>query len=1142
MSYTKPGTEIYLQYTETLSLSPPDLYACIIGPRYDFYLYTTDKSTISLGAYDNSVDTAYSYPGLAVGNVVDQTGVDIYFDDLQARYFSKATGAGTYEFKAVAGTGNANKVTTNGTQLVFKSYTNSAGTSYARSAIFGTRDVQIGDYAYLFATVGTLQETLAQVTGFVNDTIPAVTLAASASATNHGTQVTAVAAAAAAVGNINANITGTSAAGTYPASYPIILAGGNDAVDDTYTITIDSSGLPPCFGNQTTTTTPFTGPGVGNTGACDNIEFRINPATYESAPQYEEITFAVTISALPNTVGTTAITMTYTNSDGSISGTVVLAGAGGYTGGWNVVDAALEGLEIRFAVGSVLTMGNSWSLIYGEGKSRNVRIMSTTDVLGDRLGMEFGFNATAGYSGTIGDIYTVTCTATAGAPGTAIVDWVAVNGGTSGTVTTSVAGTATAIGTDGLEIIFNQNLVAADTWEFAVEASDAYITATTASLVDTSTTRFPGYGIAMAVGVLGSTITYTAAYLLSPVMTATDYWTYTVNAAVTAEAGTSAGTYIGDDDTTYKVEVTTGGIWGTAQFTAYDVTNGVDPGCGIPIVVSASATAIDVGSYGVTIAFTAAAQAGLIDGSTWYISATSAKLGAYKTILLSEDLDADLIAGTPDLNCNLRLVQEDKLINEYRVDNPADTAWTTSTTQITLKDAIYVSDSSWAVNIPVIVATAYSQYRALNPSDASVVSTISSSADIATYCGSSNATYNPLGYAATKVYNSIGGNTFKVCSIITDNQAGYTAAREAITKEQDIAYLAPLTYNATIHSDFSTYVSYVSGATIKKWKTVFLCKDLITSVGLYTTYGVSSNFTCTITDDGTGAFSLLTASASDPVDFVADGVVLNDEIRTNYAFDLDGNVTYDTYTVSSVTSAKVLVLVEDLGAAVAVAQKFELYTPYSLDEQANYIANYSTSIDNYLVRNVWPDVIDSYPGYYLAACLAAQRASVPPHLPLTNYSISGFTDASRSRTYFTETQLNTIAEGGTWIVTQDSSGGSCYTRHQLTTDMSTLNYKEDSIVSNAHSIAYYLRDIIDTYVVSKNIIVEALSELYSEISGGLEDLKGEKYTNYNGIGSQLVDYTVDSLGRSDTVQDEVDSEISVTVPTPWNVTKLTITI
>lgn len=117
------------------------------------------------------------------------------------------------------------------------------------------------------------------------------------------------------------------------------------------------------------------------------------------------------------------------------------------------------------------------------------------------------------------------------------------------------------------------------------------------------------------------------------------------------------------------------------------------------------------------------------------------------------------------------------------------------------------------------------------------------------------------------------------------------------------------------------------------------------------------------------------------------------------------------------------------------------------------------------------DLVDNF---YLCAAWAALAAQQMPQQGFTNYSVSGFTRVYGTNDTFSPAQLDEIAGGGNFIVTQYQPGGPIQCRHQLTTNVSSVETQELSITRQLDYTSYFLRDgtrdLIGTYNITPSFM------------------------------------------------------------------------
>ena len=90
-------------------------------------------------------------------------------------------------------------------------------------------------------------------------------------------------------------------------------------------------------------------------------------------------------------------------------------------------------------------------------------------------------------------------------------------------------------------------------------------------------------------------------------------------------------------------------------------------------------------------------------------------------------------------------------------------------------------------------------------------------------------------------------------------------------------------------------------------------------------------------------------------------------------------------------------------------------------------------------------------GFYMTAALAGRVAARPPQESFTRGTILGIDGVQGSWDKFSEAQMDEGAGGGIWWMTQANEDGAVYTRHQLTTDVTSNENKEASVT---HALDY----------------------------------------------------------------------------------------
>jgi len=172
-------------------------------------------------------------------------------------------------------------------------------------------------------------------------------------------------------------------------------------------------------------------------------------------------------------------------------------------------------------------------------------------------------------------------------------------------------------------------------------------------------------------------------------------------------------------------------------------------------------------------------------------------------------------------------------------------------------------------------------------------------------------------------------------------------------------------------------------------------------------------------------------------------------------------------------------------------------------------------------------------GYYMSAAIAGMVGQQPPQQSFTNFPMTGFTGVVGSNNYFSDRQLNQIAYGGNWIVVQDVPGGPLTSRMSLTTDMSSIETRTDSITKVVDFTAKFIRRALKSFIGRYNITQNFLDTLSTVLEGLLTYLKE------NGV---LIDARVNNILQDESAPDTVLIDISLDPPYPCNYIRVTLVI
>lgn len=155
---------------------------------------------------------------------------------------------------------------------------------------------------------------------------------------------------------------------------------------------------------------------------------------------------------------------------------------------------------------------------------------------------------------------------------------------------------------------------------------------------------------------------------------------------------------------------------------------------------------------------------------------------------------------------------------------------------------------------------------------------------------------------------------------------------------------------------------------------------------------------------------------------------------------------------------------------------------------AKWYRDYSASFGNRRTTHIFAPYVGVYddtgeivavPGYYFACAYAGLTQAEKPEQGFTNRDVPGFAKVFFTDKYFNDTQMNIIAEGGTTIVVQHAPNAPLTVRHQLTTDMTSIESREYSVTKNVDYMAKSARITMRPYLGKFNVNARTLTTLYS---------------------------------------------------------------
>lgn len=172
-------------------------------------------------------------------------------------------------------------------------------------------------------------------------------------------------------------------------------------------------------------------------------------------------------------------------------------------------------------------------------------------------------------------------------------------------------------------------------------------------------------------------------------------------------------------------------------------------------------------------------------------------------------------------------------------------------------------------------------------------------------------------------------------------------------------------------------------------------------------------------------------------------------------------------------------------------------------------------------------------GYYMNAATAGAIGQQPPQQSFTNFPIAGFTGVVGSSDTFSEAQLDVMAGGGAYIFIQEGTGTPIFSRMALTTDLTSIETRTDSVNKVVDFTAKFMRSSLRNFIGRFNITQGFLDTLSTTVQG----LFGFLVETGVLIGGQL-----DNIIQDEDNRDTVLIDTTLDVPIPCNYIKLTLLV
>ena len=283
-----------------------------------------------------------------------------------------------------------------------------------------------------------------------------------------------------------------------------------------------------------------------------------------------------------------------------------------------------------------------------------------------------------------------------------------------------------------------------------------------------------------------------------------------------------------------------------------------------------------------------------------------------------------------------------------------------------------------------------------------------------------------------------------------------------------------------------------------------------------------------LNDVGTGLDIIFQDNSAD---FATDGVFPGDLI--NMVGTLAAGNPYIVDTV--INANKLKVLTTNPFASIEVGQSYTI--DRILDEQqiAERVAAVSASLKFKRVVMAFPDYCqvagEKLPGYYAACVTVGMIVGLPPNAGITNKGAAVVEKVFNSNFRFDEDQLNIIAGGGSLVFVQDDEASLPYIRHQLTTDRTTLETSEVSMIKNNDYISFVFKSTMKKFLGIYNVQEGLFVTLGPALDADIASLKRVISTE---LGPIMITGSILELKQSETNKDQIEVVIDTVQPAPFN--------
>jgi len=390
---------------------------------------------------------------------------------------------------------------------------------------------------------------------------------------------------------------------------------------------------------------------------------------------------------------------------------------------------------------------------------------------------------------------------------------------------------------------------------------------------------------------------------------------------------------------------------------------------------------------------------------------------------------------------------------------------------------------------------------------------------------------NPLGLASQlALINAPGGQitALGIDEIAADAPFGtveaFTRAFELL-ENNEVYAIAPLTNDETVIGILSEHVKAMSAADQKGERCAVTCPAVPTKKLdelVCSGSGNSQGSTGMLFDTGVvGLAQLLLSAGVNPVGTFAESTGLFLDIASNtkhYSIEsISGSVVTirtafsaganddDFYAETDLNDSPLPSALINETFAVRIRGAALTLTNGAVDKDGvvETVAAVAESYLNRRLTRLFPDscaatvngleqVLD---GFYMAAARVGMIGKQSPSTSFTNFPVAGFTRVIGSNDTYSTKHLNQMAAGGVDIQVQEAQGAPVISRMALTTDMTSVETRTDSINKQIDYAAKFVRRGLRSFIGRFNITTGFIDSLGQVIQGLLSFLVDNGFLN-----------------------------------------------